>query len=73
MNKLKGSVDIRLSLDEVNAINDLIKRDTAKAIVQKQIGDTIIECCPYCGKIAYGHGNFCEECGQRLDHENKAL
>lgn len=73
MNKLKGSVDVRLSLDEVNRINELIERDTAKAIVQKKIGDTIIECCPYCGKMQFSKYNFCAECGQRLDHENKAL
>ena len=73
MRFIAGSVDIRLSLEEVNTINDLIKRDTAKAIAQKVIADSNYECCPNCGKMLFSKHNFCEECGQRLDFENKAL
>ena len=56
-----------------DAVNDLIKRDTAKAIAQKVIADSTYECCPNCGKMLFSKHNFCEECGQRLDFENKAL
>ena len=73
MRFIAGSMDIRLSLEEVNTINDLIKRDTAKAIAQKVIADSTYECCPNCGKMLFSKHNFCEECGQRLDFENKAL
>lgn len=73
MTQIRGSVDVRLSLDDVNKINELIERDTAKAIVQKKIGQTILECCPYCGKMQFSRVNFCSECGQRIDADNIAL
>lgn len=73
MKFITGSIDIRLSLEEVNTINDLIKRDTAKAIKCEPCGDTTLNRCPTCGKFIYGKGNFCEDCGQRLDLDNKAL
>lgn len=73
MTQIKGSVDVRLSLDDVNKINELIERDTAKAITQQKIGKTTIERCPYCGKMLFGKANFCGECGQRIDTDNIAL
>lgn len=73
MNKLKGSIDIKLTLEEVNTINELIERNTAKAIKVEPCGSTTLGICPSCGKSFYGKCNFCENCGQRLDHENKAL
>lgn len=71
MNKIKGSMDIRLSLDEVNHINELIARDTAKAV--KADGKYDLTYCPTCGAIVISLYKFCEVCGQRLDHDNKAL
>ena len=71
MNKLKGSMDVRLSLDEVNHINELIERDTAKA--EKANEKYNLTYCPTCSKVTNSTYTFCPECGQRLDHENKAL
>lgn len=71
MNKIKGSMDIRLSLDEVNHINDLIARNTAKAVKVDSKYD--LEYCPVCGSVAITSHKFCTDCGQKLDHDNKAL
>lgn len=71
MNKIKGSMDVRLSLDEVNHINDLIVRDTAKAVKADTNYD--LTYCPVCGAVVIESELFCSKCGQRLDHDNKAL
>lgn len=71
MNKIKGSMDIRLSLDEVNKVNELIERDTVKA--EKADGKYDLTYCPVCGSVTINSYVFCPKCGQRLDHENKAL
>ncbi len=71
MRFITGSMDIRLTLEEVNAINDLIKRDTAKAEKADEKYD--LTYCPTCNKLTLNSYVFCPDCGQRLDHENKAL
>lgn len=71
MNKVKGSMDVRLSLDDVNKINELIERDTAKAIVEDKKYDLCY--CPKCNKVLLPSDLFCHSCGQRLDRDNKAL
>lgn len=71
MNMIKGSIDIRLTLDEVNHINALLERDTAKAIVED---DKYNICyCPACKHVLLNGDVFCSRCGQRLDIENKSL
>lgn len=71
MNMIKGSLDIRLSLDEVNHVNTLIERDTAKA--EKADDKYDLTYCPVCNSVTINSYVFCPKCGQRLDHENKAL
>ena len=71
MNKVKGTMDVRLTLEEVNTINDLIERDTAMAVVADDKYD--IEYCPVCGGVVIRTDQFCDKCGQRLDQENKAI
>ena len=71
MNKVKGSMDVRLTLDEVNNINALIERDTAKAVVADEAYNLCY--CPICKSIPLTGDTFCRKCGQRLDAENKAL
>lgn len=73
MNKLKGSMDVRLSLEEVNHINELIERDTAKAMKVEKVGESTLEYCPTCNKLLMIGDCFCRMCGQRIDTENKAL
>ena len=69
MNKIKGAMDVRLTLDEVNEINSLIERNTAKAVR----ADDTLAYCPNCDKAILDLYIFCPRCGQRLDQENKAL
>ena len=71
MNKLKGSMDVKLPLEDVNQINELIERDTAKAVKADDKYD--LEYCPVCRKVIISTYKFCPYCGQRLDMENKAL
>lgn len=71
MNKIKGSMDVRLSLDEVNHINSLIERDVAKAVKKHDTYD--ITFCPVCDNVVISAYKFCPTCGQRLDADNIAL
>ena len=71
MNKVKGTMDVRLSLEEVNTINELIERDTARA--EKVDGKYDLAYCPICSSVTVNSYTFCPRCGQRLDHENRAL
>lgn len=79
MGRLNGTVDLRLSVDDVNSINELIERDTAKPMVESQLKDgTIIEHCPACGAVlgpihVEEKWPFCYRCGQRIDFDNIAL
>lgn len=63
----------RMRLSEVNAINDLIDRNMAKAVVREENeyqekGYT--DKCPVCGEVLIDRQVFCDLCGQRLDREN---
>lgn len=71
MNKVKGSMDVRLTLEEVNKINELIERDTAKAVIADEQYDLCY--CPKCRSVPLSQDIFCRKCGQKLDQENKAL
>lgn len=77
MKKLNPKISIDLSVEEINEINELRERDTAKALVRKSYKfkdkDEYYEACPICGSIVSGTKKFCTECGQRLDAENIAL
>ena len=66
-------LDVRLSLEEVNKINELIERDTAKAITQEKVGETTLEYCPTCHSLMLTGDTFCRKCGQRLDADNIKL
>lgn len=71
MNHIKGNIQFNLPMEEVNKINELIDRDTAKAM--EQVNEKLTAC-PVCGY--YGivpSWDFCPRCGQRVDHENIAL
>lgn len=71
MKKLKGKTTVELTIDEVNAINELIERNEEKAIVRDEKYD--LEYCPVCNQSVFVHYKFCPHCGQRLDNKNFAL
>ena len=71
MKAITGTLELRLSLEQVNHINALIERDTPKAVIKDKEYSLLY--CPTCNKIVYPHNAFCEKCGQRLDVENTAL
>lgn len=70
MRKITGDIDIRLPLSEVNRINELIERDTAKAIRQDEKYESLTYC-PTCKAFIMDSYLFCSKCGQRLDQSNK--
>ena len=72
MKKIKGSVDISMTFEEIVELNELIDRDTAKPMIQTD--DESFAKCPTCGRyILIGSTTFCTDCGQRIDTENYAL
>lgn len=77
MKFIKGDIDVRLSLEDVNTINDLIRRDTAKPVRKSEWeykGKKYINLhCPSCDAVVSEGVVFCRTCGQRLDMENIAL
>lgn len=70
MNTLKGTIDVRMTLDEINKVNELIMRDTAKAIKTDEHYN--LDYCPNCNRVLLKGDTFCSRCGQRLDTETKA-
>lgn len=66
----------RMRLSEVNAINDLIERNNAIAVVRvenKYHQRGYIDHCPVCNQVLLEEQTFCTDCGQRLDRENIAF
>lgn len=63
----------KMRLSEVNAINDLIDRNTAKAVVREENeyqASGYTDKCPVCGELLIERQVFCDLCGQRLDRDN---
>lgn len=74
MNQINGTIQVQMTLNDANYINELLERDRAKAIRTKTIAGTDFEECPACGElITLKEGVFCIICGQRLDRDNKAF
>lgn len=75
MNKLKGTIDVRLTLEEINLLNDLIQRSNARPVKHHE-GETSngekynYNTCPACDATVLVDDKFCRECGQAIDTEN---
>lgn len=71
MKKLNPMTDLGICYEDVEKINALIERDTAKAIVED---DKYNICyCPACKHVLLNGDVFCSRCGQRIDAENRSL
>lgn len=77
MEKLKGAITVELFLEEAEAINKLIEKDTAKAVIPdgKDAWDEneLVYACPSCCNRVREGDYFCRNCGQRLDLNNVAF
>lgn len=69
-----GTINVKMTLEEANEYNELVKRNTAKA-VKKYVFDSGYTdfICPVCERITINDYEFCPRCGQRLDTSNIAL
>lgn len=70
MDKLKGAITIELFLEEAEAINKLIEKDTPQGIVpdgRNPLDDSEQYACPTCMNRIYAGNYYCPNCGQRLD------
>ena len=72
LKRINETMQVRMTLDEANHINDLIERDRAKPVVLKGEERDWLHC-PICDSMLGEYYNFCSKCGQRLDQENIAL
>lgn len=74
MNQINGTIQVQMTLNDANHINELFERNEAKAIKIKTIAGVDFEECPACGElITLKECVFCSLCGQRLDRDNKAF
>lgn len=77
MEKLKGAITVELFLEEAEAINKLIERDTPQAIVpdgkDPWLEDKERYACPACSNRIDEGNYYCPNCGQRLDLETVAF
>ena len=75
MNLIRTMVDIKLSIEEINHINELIVRDEALPVIPDKKEPEKWCRCPKCKELMARtiDRKFCTHCGQRLDVENDAL
>lgn len=77
MTPIKGDLDVRLTLAEVNTINDLIAKDKARParkVTRKIDGEDYTSFyCPVCDNYIGSDDCYCRTCGQHIDTENTAL
>ena len=69
-----GKVNVTMTVGEIQRYKELENRDIAKPFIRERFEttDKHIDRCPVC-KEALGKGNFCPNCGQRIDTENIAF
>lgn len=73
MNIIRAMVDVKLSIEQVNEINELIVRDEALPVLENEVLGDEWHRCPRCKHAIFRKPNFCEQCGQRLDNDNIEL
>lgn len=75
---IKGSVNVTISIEDVNKINELIRKDTARPVkvhhyTSKGLEGQTADCCPVCGTVVGEICDYCGKCGQKIDHSNTEL
>ena len=75
MNIIRSMVDLKMSIEEINYINELIVRDEALPVIPDKNEPNKWGRCPKCKGLTARtiDKKFCTHCGQRLDVENDAL
>ncbi len=71
MNTLRGMTDVKLTIEQVNELNELIERATPLAVIADKEEPEKWGFCPKCRcLINRNSDNFCRKCGQKVDTEN---
>lgn len=82
MKQINETLQVRMTLEEANTINDLLKRSTIMPIVVEHKSyenaegepvEYVLYKCPACRQIIGEADNFCRYCGQYIDSTNTAL
>lgn len=73
MTPIKGDLDVRLTLAEVNTINALIAKDKARPARKVDREGYTSFYCPVCDHYIGSDDCYCRTCGQHIDTENTAL
>lgn len=75
MNIIRSMVDLKMSIEEINYINELIVRDEALPVIPDKNEPEKWAKCPKCRGLLSRtiDKHFCPVCGQRVDVENDAL
>ena len=73
MNLIRGMADIKLSVEQINELNELIVRDEALPVIPDKTEPEKWSFCPQCRRLLNHEDNFCRECGQRVDTDNYVL
>lgn len=78
MRQINETMQVRMTLDEANLVNELLKRNTATPVKAEEYTDgekKEYHYCTVCGCFV-GIGsihNFCPNCGQKQDAQNIEL
>ncbi len=79
MNKIKGNVNVTLTVEEVMYVNDLLERDIPMPMGKYYFAserfkdEPPVDACGACGDTLVRGANFCAKCGRRVDKENYKL
>lgn len=75
MREAKATKEIKVSVENINYFNDLVKRDKAMPVkvYEFRTFKGSLEECAECGGYIFKGYKFCPHCGQRIDWENVAL
>lgn len=71
LKRINDTMQVRMTLDEANYINELIERDTPKAMKEYTLSNNSkMALCPVCETVINRNFCYCQNCGQRVDIEN---
>lgn len=63
LNKVKTTIEYRMTIEEAVELNELIELRTPK---KGEYYEPTLNKCPNCKKLFYKDHKFCTECGQRV-------